>query len=196
MGEGGVVFDKEQDIFVSGVDYFKHIFNKDTITTPITNPFIVPKCISDTDNEMLIKPPSEEEVWNTVKDMINDSTADPDGFTTKFFVHSWNIIKFDVLEAVKDFFNGSPYPKFFSAILVDILPRIISINQTHFVKGRSIFDNILLVQEMTLDINSKVKGGNIIYKLDISKAYDNLNLNFLYKMLSLFGFSQVFYPVE
>ncbi|KAI0516137.1 hypothetical protein KFK09_008809 [Dendrobium nobile] len=78
MGEGGVFFEKEEDIFASGVDYFEHIFNKDTATTPIANPFIIPKCITDMDNQMLIKPPSEEEVWNIIKDMNIDSTADPD----------------------------------------------------------------------------------------------------------------------
>ncbi|PKU73053.1 Putative ribonuclease H protein [Dendrobium catenatum] len=82
--------------------------------------------------------------------------------------------------------------KILATRLIEILPRIISVNQTGFVKGRIIFDNILLVQEMTHDINSKGKGGNIIYKLDISKAYDNLNWNFLYKILSLFGFCNVF----
>ncbi|PKU71971.1 Putative ribonuclease H protein [Dendrobium catenatum] len=76
--------------------------------------------------------------------------------------------------------------------LVNILPRIVYVNQTSFVKGRSIFDNVLLAQEITHDINSKVKGGNIIFKLDITKAYNNLNWNFLYNVLSLFGFSQAF----
>ncbi|PKU71421.1 integrator complex subunit 11 [Dendrobium catenatum] len=76
--------------------------------------------------------------------------------------------------------------------LVNILPIIISKNQTGFVKGRSIFDNVLLAQEMTHDINTKVKGGNFILKLDITKAYDNLSWEFLYKVLSLFGFNQQF----
>ncbi|PKU83495.1 integrator complex subunit 11 [Dendrobium catenatum] len=141
---------------------------------------------------MLIMHPSEEEVWNTIKDMNSDSTAGPDGFTTKFFVHSWNTIKLDVLDAVNNFFKGAPYPKFFSATNIVLIPKIISANQTGFMKGRSIFYNILLVQEMIHDINYKGKGGNIIYKLGISKAYDNLNWNFLYKILSLFGFCQTF----
>ncbi|KAI0524769.1 hypothetical protein KFK09_004154 [Dendrobium nobile] len=45
---------------------------------------------------------------------------------------------------------------------------------------------------MTHDINHKVQGGNIIFKLDITKAYDNLCWNFLYKVLSRFGFSEMF----
>ncbi|PKU62204.1 integrator complex subunit 11 [Dendrobium catenatum] len=159
----------------------------------------------------------------------NWATAGPDGFTTKFFQKSWDIVKEDVIFAVQDFFRGNPYPKFFSSSnivlipkidgakrwsefrpislctffnklnskiiasrLTTILPKIISLNQTGFVKGRSISDNVLLAQELVNDINSKVPGGNIVFKLDITKAYDNLDWNFLYKILSLFGFSQDF----
>ncbi|PKU78492.1 integrator complex subunit 11 [Dendrobium catenatum] len=82
--------------------------------------------------------------------------------------------------------------KIIASRLAIILLRIISLNQTGFVKGRSISDNVLLAQELVNDINTKVSGGNIIFKLDITKAYDNLDWNFLYKVLSLFGFSQDF----
>ncbi|PKU72355.1 putative mitochondrial protein [Dendrobium catenatum] len=174
---------------------------------------------------MLIQIPSEEEVWNTIKNKNSDSVAGPDGFTTTFFLSP----KLDVLDAVIDFFEGSSYPKFFATTnivlipkkdivnnwnnfrpislcsffnkliskiiasrLVDILPRIVSVNQTGFVKGKSIFDNVLLAQEIIHDINAKVNGGNIIFKLDITKAYDNLNWDFLYNVLSFFGFNQAF----
>ncbi|PKU59509.1 hypothetical protein MA16_Dca028431 [Dendrobium catenatum] len=139
----------------------------------------------------------------------------------------WDIIKEDVIDAVQDFFNGNPYPKFFTSTnillipikenpsfwndfgpislctffnkliakiiasrLTLILPKIISPNQIGFVKGRSIFDNILLAQEMVHDINAKIICGNILHKLDITKAYDNLNWDFLYKTLAMFGFNQ------
>ncbi|PKU71973.1 5'-3' exoribonuclease 2 [Dendrobium catenatum] len=139
------------------------------------------------------------------------------------------MIKLDVLEAVKDFFVGNPYPIFFSfsniilipkkevvnnwndfrlislcfffnklisktilSRLVNILLKIIFYNQTGFVKGRGFFDSVLLAQEITHDIIAKVKGGNIIFKLDFTKAYDNMNWNFLYTILFLFGFSQSF----
>ncbi|KAI0494122.1 hypothetical protein KFK09_024253 [Dendrobium nobile] len=76
--------------------------------------------------------------------------------------------------------------------LAKLLPGFISLNQTGFVKGRTISDNVLLAQELTHDLNTKSTGGNIIFKLDITKAYDNLDWNFLYKILDLFGFNQNF----
>lgn len=44
-----------------------------------------------------------------------------------------------------------------------------------FVKGRNVMDNVLLAQELVHDLNVKIKGYKIIYKLDISKAYNNIS---------------------
>ncbi|KAI0492033.1 hypothetical protein KFK09_026298 [Dendrobium nobile] len=61
-----------------------------------------------------------------------------------------------------------------------------------FVKGRAITENILLAQELSQDLDVRIRGGNVILKLDIAKAYDNINWNFIYFMLELFGFNSVF----
>lgn len=45
---------------------------------------------------------------------------------------------------------------------------------------------------MVHDINTKVRGHNTIFKLDISKAYDNIDWSFIYKILELFGFNNNF----
>ncbi|PKU74126.1 Putative ribonuclease H protein [Dendrobium catenatum] len=144
-----------------------------------------------------------QKMWSIIKkdiiDVVNDLfVGNP---YPKFFT-STNIVLIPKVNGANKWKNFRPislcsfFNKLISKIisnrLVNILPRIISINQTGFVKGRSIFDNVLLTQEMAHEINTKSKGGNIIVKLDISKAYDNLNWNFLYKVLSLVGFSNVF----
>ncbi|PKU87947.1 integrator complex subunit 11 [Dendrobium catenatum] len=56
-----------------------------------------------------------------------------------------------------------------------LLPKLISPYQMGFVKGRAISDNILLAQEFWHDLDVKVRGGNMVWKLDIAKAYDNIN---------------------
>lgn len=55
--------------------------------------------------------------------------------------------------------------------LSSILPNIISSVQCAFVKDRIINDNILLAQELIQSIKKKVRGFNMIMKLDITKAY-------------------------
>lgn len=73
-----------------------------------------------------------------------------------------------------------------------ILPQIISLEQSGFTKNRAITDNILLVQELLQKLNHKARGGNVIMKIDLYKAYDRLSRLFLLHVLRQFGFSEPF----
>ncbi|XP_020546909.1 uncharacterized protein LOC110011305 [Sesamum indicum] len=57
-----------------------------------------------------------------------------------------------------------------------------------FVPGKLIADNILLAQEMTHHLDMSHSKGNLILKLDMSKAYDRVNWKFLYMILEKMGF--------
>lgn len=75
--------------------------------------------------------------------------------------------------------------------MVEVLPRIISPNQSGFVKGRSIAENVLLAQEIIRDIHMRNHNINVVVKLDMTKAYDRVSWIFLTKVLREFGFSEV-----
>lgn len=85
--------------------------------------------------------------------------------------------------------------KIFPNRMVYILPKIISKEQSSFVKGRSIMDNILLVQEFIHNLKSKNRGGNVALKLDMEKAYNRLDWQFLILVLHRFGFSETWIDV-
>ncbi|XP_070029442.1 uncharacterized protein [Nicotiana sylvestris] len=75
--------------------------------------------------------------------------------------------------------------------LVKFLPSLISEEQSGFVKGRNIAENILLTQEIVTDIRLRTKAGpNVILKLDMTKAYDRLSWLFLTKVLRKMGFTE------
>lgn len=67
-----------------------------------------------------------------------------------------------------------------------VLPNIISLNQSGFVKGRSIAKNIVLAREIKKDINMWTKDINVVVKLAITKAYDRVFWIFLTKVLRKF----------
>lgn len=67
--------------------------------------------------------------------------------------------------------------------LATILPCIISQEQYAPIKGMSIFENISRTQEMVYCINKPVRGGNIILKINMAKAYDSVNWEFLFHLL-------------
>jgi hypothetical protein len=71
------------------------------------------------------------------------------------------------------------------ARLATHLPSMVSINQSAFIKGRSIQNNFLLVQQIAL--HSK-KEPHILIKLDISKAFDSVSWSFLLDLMQHLGF--------
>ncbi|XP_060210726.1 uncharacterized protein LOC132637688 [Lycium barbarum] len=79
--------------------------------------------------------------------------------------------------------------KILSNRLSPMLDKIISENQSGFVKGRLITENILLAQEIVHDIKKYNKGGNMVIKLDMAKAYDRMSWDFLITVMKKFGFS-------
>lgn len=75
--------------------------------------------------------------------------------------------------------------------LTVVLPKIISPNQSGFVKGGSIIENFLLAQKIIGDINKRNKHTNIVVKLDMAKTYDRVSWVFLIKVLRKFDFYEI-----
>ncbi|KAL8156575.1 hypothetical protein AgCh_001610 [Apium graveolens] len=75
--------------------------------------------------------------------------------------------------------------------LKDILHDIITENQSAFVPGRNISDNVLVAFELLHFMKRKNYGSNgeVALKLDVSKAYDRVNWNYLNNRMEQMGFA-------
>ncbi|MCH79620.1 RNA-directed DNA polymerase (Reverse transcriptase), partial [Trifolium medium] len=76
--------------------------------------------------------------------------------------------------------------------LASIMPVIISDEQKGFIHDRNIKDCLCIVLEAANLLHNKSFGGNLALKIDITKAFDTLDWNFLLKVLKTFGFNEVF----
>ena len=75
--------------------------------------------------------------------------------------------------------------------LQEVLPTVISLDQSGYLKNRNISSNIRSI----FDVIDKIKRDNasgILAFLDFEKAFDKLDWNFLQSTLKAFGFGQVF----
>ncbi|KAL8125037.1 hypothetical protein AgCh_012638 [Apium graveolens] len=73
------------------------------------------------------------------------------------------------------------------------LPTLISPNQSAFIEGRLLTDNALIAFEVNHYIKRRTQGktGVAGLKIDVSKAYDRLEWNFIEGMLRKVGFHEV-----
>lgn len=144
--------------------------------------------------------------WSIIKEDIMKfvTTYFKDKNLTKFYSHTCLALipKVESPSRISDFrtINLSNYTnKIISKIIMrrvnPMLNRFITENQSGFVSGRLITENVMLSQEIIHDIAKPNKGGNVVVKLDMAKAYDRLFWTFLYEILDMFGFSPNFIDI-
>ncbi|XP_058215475.1 uncharacterized protein LOC131326638 [Rhododendron vialii] len=78
--------------------------------------------------------------------------------------------------------------KILVARLQPLLPSLISPVQSAFIKGRSIVDNILLMQELVKDYHKDQGAPRCALKLDLMKAYDSVAWDFLFEVMEVMAF--------
>ncbi|KAL0298156.1 UNVERIFIED_CONTAM: putative ribonuclease H protein [Sesamum calycinum] len=84
------------------------------------------------------------------------------------------------------------FPRFLCAGFEKFLDLLISPSQNAFIPGRLISDNVLLAQELFSGYNQCRLPPRCALKVDLRKAYDTVEWDFLFATLRLFGFPAVF----
>ncbi|KAK2638051.1 hypothetical protein Ddye_025846 [Dipteronia dyeriana] len=86
--------------------------------------------------------------------------------------------------------------KVITKIIVDrltkICSRIISSNQSGFIRGRQIGDCIVGASKCFNVLNNCSRGGHLALKIDIRKVFDSISWPFIFEVLLCFGFSENF----
>ncbi|XP_043705327.1 uncharacterized protein LOC122655174 [Telopea speciosissima] len=80
-------------------------------------------------------------------------------------------------------------PKILATRLSGFLPTLILEEQGAFQKGKVIFSNICVASELTNSLHVKSYGGGMGLKLDIQKAYDTMEWEFMFDVMKKFGFN-------
>ncbi|XP_059310173.1 uncharacterized protein LOC132061355 [Lycium ferocissimum] len=146
---------------------------------------------SDGNNDALDVDPTEEEVKNVIFSM--DFILVLMGIMgTSFKLHGAPDQFSQIRPISLSKFTNKILSKIITIRLAPILPKLISENQSGFIKGRLITENILLTQEIVHGIKGGKDQGNLVMKLDMPKAYDKVSCVFLMSVLGKIRFREYF----
>nr|XP_027083663.1 uncharacterized protein LOC113705962 [Coffea arabica] len=207
-GQGEWV-ESDDGIGAEAIRYFEGLFTDQRPASSSDLLQHIPAILTDEENDLLEQFPSEVEIRNAVFTMDGESAPGPDGYTVcSFFcgaelpraITATSIALIPKVGHPQDFSQFRPISlcnfinKLISRILADrlarVLPRIISPQQSGFVRGRLISDNFLLAQELISNIGRTSRNADVALKLDMSKAYDRVSWIFLTTVLRRFGFRE------
>ncbi|KAL2253070.1 UNVERIFIED_CONTAM: hypothetical protein Sindi_0101700 [Sesamum indicum] len=163
----------------------------------------------------LIKPFTAEDVKLAMFDIAKDKAPGPDGYSSGFFKAAWPVVGDEVIRVVLDFFTTGRIlnPKVHSPITIAdfrpisccdvlykvivkllvqrlslVLGKLVSPCQTAFIPGRSIGDNIMMALELFTGYNQRCLPPRCVLKVDIRKAYDTMEWDFVQATLLYSGF--------
>ncbi|GJY90761.1 putative RNA-directed DNA polymerase, eukaryota, reverse transcriptase zinc-binding domain protein [Tanacetum coccineum] len=90
-----------------------------------------------------------DEIKEAMFSIGDDRAPGPDGYTSAFFKKGWDIMGVDVCKAIRDFFVNGHILKEINHTYISLIPKeVVSNNQSDFVQGRRISDNIVITHEL------------------------------------------------
>lgn len=129
-------------------DYYSNVYKTagERNYQPVLNQCKSP--IDDQINASLEANPTMEEIKTAVFQLGAMKAPGPDGFNGLFYQNSWEIMQNDLFQLVQDFFNTGVLDPHLNRTYIALIPKVKNPEQSAFVKGRQIQDNILIVQEV------------------------------------------------
>ena len=79
--------------------------------------------ISQQEAENLEHPFSEDEIHSALMEMNGDKASGPDGFTMAFWQSCWALVKEEVLDLFKEFYEQSAFIKSINNTFLVLLPK-------------------------------------------------------------------------
>ncbi|VFQ86685.1 unnamed protein product [Cuscuta campestris] len=122
--EDGLLVEGKKEVAKVLVNYFQKQLGIPNDTLDIMKDIVnMGKCLYIEQQLMLIASPTQEEIKNCLFEIPNHKSPGPDGFSSGFFKHQWNVVGGLVTKAIQDFFqNGVPL-KQINSTNITVIPK-------------------------------------------------------------------------
>ncbi|XP_062114224.1 uncharacterized protein LOC133825275 [Humulus lupulus] len=206
--------EKFEDVVAHFVNHFRSIMgSKSTASVPIQRTCFSHGNILSLDQQLsLIKPFTKKEVEAALFSINPIKSPGPDGYGSSFFKAMWKDVGEEIFDAILDFFIMIDTPtkaveyrpiaccntlykcisKMLCGRLTKALPILVNQNQGAFVKDRLLAHNILILQDIIKGYKRKNISPRCVMKIDLSKAYDTIDWQFLEDILTTLCFPNKF----
>lgn len=138
----------------------------------------------------MLWPSIKESFLNTFQDFLSSGHL-PRGMNSSFITLISKVFSPSIIRDFRPISLINCSLKILSKVLTNrlsnVMDKLISPNQTGFMKGRQISEGILITNEIIHSIKSN-QSESIILKLDFEKAFDSVDWDFLWGALKGFGF--------
>ena len=122
----GTLLQSQDDIKWEFLNYFQGMIgtNVSTSSSVVSLQNILGKSISAEESELLVAPITDAEIHAAMKSINPNKSPGPDGFTSHFYIATWDIVGDDVLKAVHSFFSSAKLLREINATYIALVLKI------------------------------------------------------------------------
>uniref|UniRef100_A0A803PDG0 Reverse transcriptase domain-containing protein n=1 Tax=Cannabis sativa TaxID=3483 RepID=A0A803PDG0_CANSA len=164
INASGDRIDKPEEITETFLEYYKQLMGSKLLTRKKVKRTVISEgpVVTKEQADNLLAEYSREEIKQDVFDISGSKSPGPDGFGSYFFQDNWELIGPEICEAVRSFLQTGNLLKEINSTVITLIPKVKSLN-----------------------LAAKP---NCMIKLDLQKAYDTVEWDFLEEMLHALKF--------
>ena len=91
----------------------------------------IPPQVTNEETLEITRIPSRKEIRDVIFALGRNRSPGPDGFPADFYVACWDIIGTDLVQAIKEIFQGQTFPRSWKATFIALIPKVTNPNSFH-----------------------------------------------------------------
>jgi hypothetical protein len=120
----GSMTENEDEFLDIACNFFNELYKEDPNINPSTLLNLIEPNVTDEMNKTLVADFTDEEIGNALFQIGPLKAPGPDGLPARFFQRNWGLLKKEVCEAIKLFFNNGVIPDNFNMTKIVLIPKV------------------------------------------------------------------------